>query len=59
MGMQTITLKIQDIEAFKELVEALAQWANEVDGKAERTKAEDALYHAAVEVAEGASRTAT
>ena len=43
---EIITLKIQDMDTFKELVSALGAWAEEVAQKDSQTAAEKALFAA-------------
>jgi hypothetical protein len=45
---ETIELKILGLDSFKEMIEALSQWAMEVESKADMTAAEQALYFAMV-----------
>lgn len=44
----TLKLKILDLESFGDLVEALGTWAEEVNLKANKSDAEQALFNAAV-----------
>jgi hypothetical protein len=45
---ETIELKILGLDSFKKMVDALSQWAMEVELKADMTAAEHALYFAVV-----------
>lgn len=45
-----IELKIVDLDEFKELVEALAKWAEEQQTKTNMSAAESALFFAAVKL---------
>ena len=49
----TVTLKIQNIESFTRLVNALGTWADEVNEKETLTDAERELFDAAVELSDG------
>ena len=44
----TIMVKIQDMDTFKTLVDALEEWALEVSGKTNKTASEKALFDTAV-----------
>jgi hypothetical protein len=46
----TIELRILDLDSFKELVDALARWAMEMQLKAGMSAAEHALYFAVVKL---------
>ena len=48
LATQTIELKILGLDSFKEMIEALSQWAMEVELKADMTAAEHKLYFAVV-----------
>jgi len=48
-----LNLKIQDLESFKRLIEALGAWADEAKSRHNMTEAEAELFAAAVEIAEG------
>ncbi|MEQ3669427.1 hypothetical protein [Pseudophaeobacter sp.] len=50
-----LKLKILDLDEFKDLVSALAIWAEEVATKSEKTKAEIALFEAAIDLSESLS----
>lgn len=54
MDKENITLKVKilDSERFKELVDALVVWAEEVCRCEEMTDAESALFSAAIAVAD-------
>jgi hypothetical protein len=52
MNMQTVVLKIHELDSFKALIEALAQWAGEMEGRDQLTPAEDALLRAAVDLSD-------
>tara|TARA_R110002153_G_scaffold50989_4_gene143451 strand:+ start:742 stop:921 length:180 start_codon:yes stop_codon:yes gene_type:complete len=45
-----IELKIMDLECFHDLVTALANWAEEMQPKANMSNAEHALFFAAVKL---------
>ena len=47
-----VELKILDLDSFKELVEALGDWAVETASKDIKSKAEEALLNAAVRIAD-------
>ena len=47
-------LKIQDLDSFKRLVSALGAWAEEMQDRGSMTAAEQELFDAAVELADGA-----
>lgn len=53
---QTLELKIQDLDSFKELVSALARWAEEAAQKTDKTEAEAELFAAAVALADSPSK---
>jgi hypothetical protein len=48
----TLEIKIMDLDCFKEYFEALEQWAEEVQSKADMSNAERTLFHAAVKLAD-------
>lgn len=51
-----IAVKIQDLDNFKELAEALAAWAVEVSKKTDRTNAECTLLNAAMDFKTGSGQ---
>ncbi|MDJ0631070.1 MAG: hypothetical protein QNJ44_22625 [Rhodobacter sp.] len=54
MAKLTVQLKIQDLDTFKDLVNALGRWAEETIAKTERSDAENELLKAAVALSDEA-----
>jgi Holliday junction resolvase len=52
--IQKIEVKVTDLDAFKEVVKALVQWAEEIKAEAYLSDAERALYNAAVKMNDSA-----
>lgn len=53
----TLELRICDLESFKDLVNALGEWALEVNNKSEKSDAEQALFDAAIYISDKAKDT--